>query len=371
MRERNFFAAYYDRIAAVVGVLALLGGVVFFALSAGDDPDAAAQSAAEAVRRMKPAETGVADVDLTAYAGATRLVKSPTAVSELTGTSASFLASERRLKCKKCQKVIPGDVKAFPNCPFCGEKQEEEKKVVLDSDGDGMPDAWEKRYGLNPNDASDANADADGDGFTNLEEYLAKTDPTDPRDHPDYLDSVKIMLPLKETYLPFLFTKATKIPTGWRCEFYDPKQRDDYGRLGRTFSAVLGEEIGKGTKTPSGYILKGYEKKEEKRARKGMKGLFVTVDVSEATVTRKSDGKTITLVLAQEKDEKPKAVDVMATLTYERGTVTTFEAVPGTELKLNGEVFKVTAIQPAGKGAKVTFLNVRTGKSRTLDALEQ
>ena len=179
------------------------------------------------------------------------------------------------------------------------------------------------------------------------------------------------MLPLKETYLPFLFTKATKIPAGWRCEFYDPKQKDDYGRFGRTFSAVLGEEIGKGTKTPSGYILKGYEKKEEKRARKGMKGLFVTVDVSEATVTRKSDGKTITLVLAQGKGEKPKAVDVMATLTYERGTVTTFEAVPGTELKLNGEVFKVTAIQPAGKGAKVTFLNVRTGKSRTLDALEQ
>ena len=35
-----------------------------------------------------------------------------------------------------------------------------------------MPDDWEKRCGLNPNDPSDANADRDGDGYTNLEEYL-------------------------------------------------------------------------------------------------------------------------------------------------------------------------------------------------------
>ena len=371
MRERNFFAAYYDRIAAVVGVLALLGGVAFFALSAGDDPDAAAQSAAEAVRRMKPAETGVADVDLTAYAGATRLVKSPTAVSELTGTSASFLASERRLKCKKCQKVIPGDVKAFPNCPFCGEKQEEEEKVVLDADGDGMPDEWERRYGLNPNDSSDASADADGDGFTNLEEYIAKTDPTDRHDHPDYLDSIQVVLPLKETYLPFVFTRATKIPSGWRCEFFNAKLKDDYGRAGRTLSAVLGEEIGKGTKSPSGYVLKSYEKKEVKRPRKGMKGLFVTVDVSEATVARVSDGKFVKLVIVQDSRAKPQAVDVMASLTYTRGEVKTFEAVAGTELNLNGEKFKVVAIEPVGKGAKVTFENVRTGTRRTLEALEQ
>jgi pectate lyase len=41
-----------------------------------------------------------------------------------------------------------------------------------DTDHDGMPDAWETAHGLNPEDASDGNEDADGDGYTNVEEFL-------------------------------------------------------------------------------------------------------------------------------------------------------------------------------------------------------
>jgi hypothetical protein len=41
-----------------------------------------------------------------------------------------------------------------------------------DSDNDGMPDSWEKAHHLNPNDASDASKDRDGDGYTNIEEFL-------------------------------------------------------------------------------------------------------------------------------------------------------------------------------------------------------
>lgn len=48
----------------------------------------------------------------------------------------------------------------------------------LDSDGDGMPDAWELARGLDPFTA-DGHLDLDGDGMTNLEEYLAGTDPAD------------------------------------------------------------------------------------------------------------------------------------------------------------------------------------------------
>lgn len=41
-----------------------------------------------------------------------------------------------------------------------------------DGDGDGMPDAWERTHGLDP-DTADANGDRNRDGYTNIEEWLA------------------------------------------------------------------------------------------------------------------------------------------------------------------------------------------------------
>jgi hypothetical protein len=42
----------------------------------------------------------------------------------------------------------------------------------VDRDGDGMPDDWERARGFDPKDASDGARDRDGDGFTNLEDWL-------------------------------------------------------------------------------------------------------------------------------------------------------------------------------------------------------
>ena len=48
--------------------------------------------------------------------------------------------------------------------------------VTADSDGDGMPNAWETQHGLLTN-SNDAALDADGDGAGNLDEFRAGTDP--------------------------------------------------------------------------------------------------------------------------------------------------------------------------------------------------
>ena len=46
------------------------------------------------------------------------------------------------------------------------------KAPPVDSDNDGIPDTWERRYGLNPHDAADGSTDRNNDGYTNIEEYL-------------------------------------------------------------------------------------------------------------------------------------------------------------------------------------------------------
>jgi hypothetical protein len=54
-------------------------------------------------------------------------------------------------------------------------------KPYADADKDGMPDGWETKHGLNPNDASDAAEDKNGDGYTNIEDFLNGLDPTAPK----------------------------------------------------------------------------------------------------------------------------------------------------------------------------------------------
>ena len=61
---------------------------------------------------------------------------------------------------------------------------------LVDSDGDGLADAWEMAHFGNLN--QNGSGDFDGDGFSNLREYRAGTNPTDPNSRFEVLEITKV-----------------------------------------------------------------------------------------------------------------------------------------------------------------------------------
>ncbi len=95
------------------------------------------------------------------------------AVMDATGQNIVFQSAQSSL--------AAGDLNRVPDI-FAGRLA-----VTLDSDGDGIPDWWMMKYFGHPTglagDNSRAQDDADGDGFTNLAEFLTGSNPTDPQSY--------------------------------------------------------------------------------------------------------------------------------------------------------------------------------------------
>jgi len=117
--------------------------------------------------------------------------------------------------------------------------------------------------------------DADGDGFTNLDEYEGGSDPTDPKSHPPYTTKLRV-------------AKFEKIP--FRLKFNGTPDEGksfsinaiDAGQ--RTQILSLGDKI-KGTP----FVIKSYEKKSAQ-----VKG--VDKDVSELLIENTETGEQVTLI---------------------------------------------------------------------------
>jgi hypothetical protein len=73
---------------------------------------------------------------------------------------------KRRLPADSYKQGIISDISQVGGYP------EYKGKPYLDSDNDGMPDDYEKKNGLNPNDPKDASTDNNKDGYSNIENYL-------------------------------------------------------------------------------------------------------------------------------------------------------------------------------------------------------
>jgi len=113
-------------------------------------------------------------------------------------------------RCPGCEKLIPR-VMFGPGkkCPFCGESLDIEIIVgAKDTDKDGMPDTYELKHGLDPSNPDDANEDLDSDGFSNIVEKRAKTDPSDAKSHPPLAERLALA-GVRRRKLPVRFKQVT------------------------------------------------------------------------------------------------------------------------------------------------------------------
>ncbi len=364
---KGFLAAHWDWLVSFAGLAALAGCGALLFIAKQEDPERARAEESAQGKAPESANTGVAAADMAGFALARKVVETPTRVPETPDAKQSFLAPGMRVFCeqgdpadekKACGLPIPFGEK---KCPLCGVKQPEEQKVVLDTDGDGLPDELEKTLGMNPNDPNDVGGDLDGDGFTNLEEYEAKTDLRDPESHPDYLDYVKIVLPLRVKPLPFVFTGVRKRSgDAYEMQFRDPRKVNDAGTRGFIYSVAPGAPIGE-----TGFRAKAYEQKADKVPIPGT-NLTRDRDISTATVERISDGKLLTLQVGV---IQHVAADVETTLVYERDPSLTFAVSPGGTIQIKRAKYTVKDIRREGKAVKVDLTSEKFG-NKTLQALE-
>ena len=363
--RQNFFKAHWDWLVALAGLL-MLGFAGFYLVQSieqtSDDAKAAYDSFKSGMPRPREA---VEPADLSLPQKAFKELKAPSKLPALDPKKKSFLGSERRVFCQKgddsskkeaCGRPIPADAEVCP-FPDCGMKQHV-AKVEVDSDGDGLPNDWEKKYGLNPNDPTDADKDADGDGFTNREEFEAKTDPRDPKDHPAYWDSLSVAGAAQQTTLPFWFKSYSPIRNGYRYTFQLlDKSGNDLKGYG-TVSAIKDEQIGK-----TGFFVGEFSKKSEMREIAGSKGLKKSVDVSVVELVRKADGKKMDVTISV----RVNPIETQVPLKYTRGQNSWDKTVSeGTELDLNGEKYRVVKLKVSDQGSEVTVENAKTKKQKVI-----
>ena len=165
--KKNFFKDHYDWLVAIAGLVLLVSVGVLFASSLDNSPDEARAACAAELKQRPPQYKAVAvNPEILKVLGeAERNFVSPTSLEVPNDKKGSFLASECRVYCQNvnptnfCHKPIPYKSK---ECPFCHSPQLSSEDSVdvarggLDADKDGMPDAWESKYGFNPLDPSDA-----------------------------------------------------------------------------------------------------------------------------------------------------------------------------------------------------------------------
>ena len=123
--------------------------------------------------------------------------------TEASATKTQLMTPYPMAECVYCHALIPTN--SYPaigetrngKCRACGKalapriKVEDDLAGKSDVNANGIPDDWEKEMNVDANYVS-AESDEDSDGFSLIQEFKAKTNPTDPLSHPKYITQVNV-----------------------------------------------------------------------------------------------------------------------------------------------------------------------------------
>ena len=187
-----------------------------------------------------------------------------------------------------------------------------------------VPNEWLEQFGLPIADADVLDQDPDGDGFTNLDEWLGHSNPIDRNSHPEYYTKLKLKSAVEE---PFRLIFSSWMGDTYQINTIDFKQPTQFLKVGDTI---------KGTRFKIAKFLKKYEPNK----------YGTNVDVSELTLEQEETKQQLTLV----KEKVAISPESVATFVYTWGGRQEFQVRKDQEfsLKPQGQIkYKLVDVDPA------------------------
>lgn len=299
-KPSGFLQLNYDKIAIVAVLAGLLGTSVTLLLrlngEAKDITDADLQSASPIAAQP---------LDATPLEALSDAIARP---YEVPAAQRRMLVGELRVSSIPDGLPIPFEAEI---CPFTQQPQPASVKLEeRDSDGDGMPDVWETKYGFNMNDPGDAQADTDADGFTNIEEFQAESLPGDNASTPP--PSAKLRL-VRAQVNPFklLFRGTSSMPNGEMRYQLNLRSNE------KTYFARMDEDV-------EGFKVMAYDEK----------------DAEGPALTLQKGDKIIKLVQGRVRDEQAYTALLIFLVDGQR-----FRSSIGSVINLIGTDYKVVDIR--------------------------
>ncbi|MBU0679780.1 MAG: hypothetical protein KJ626_16890 [Verrucomicrobia bacterium] len=327
----NWIKDNYEKLALVLGLILLLVSAVFLVSQISLEKRELAEA-----RWQQPLHGLVkADsLEISVYDSYQEELKNPFQAATATNHA---MVSELRVSCinPACRKPIPYHAES---CPFCGTEQPKIREA--DRDGDGLLDDFEIAHGLDPYNSEDAEADLDGDDFTNLEEYQSGTNPSDPKSFPP---------PVAKLRLARIVTKPFKLRFQGVSELSgSARYQLNMRSLERTYFARMDEVV-------EGFTVVKFDS----RTATNTAGRVI----DQSVLTLEQGGKHIELVKGRVLNESELIAYLISIIGQGRFTVRL-----DSEFTLKGETYKVVDIKPDAVLIENTGSGLKTSVPRLTDA---